>query len=63
MLFRSPDTPDGVMQQINTRLFGGEMPAPLRASLLSYLRGGTYSDTRVRETLSLAMSANEYQWY
>lgn len=63
MLFRAPDTADGVMQQINTRLFGGELPTPLRASLLSYLRGGTYNDARVRETLSLAMSANEYQWY
>ena len=63
MLFRAPDTAEGVLQQINTRLYGGELPTPLRASLLSYLRGGTYNDARVRETLSLAMSANEYQWY
>ncbi len=63
MLFRAPDTADGVLQQINTRLYGGELPTPLRASLLSYLRGGTYNDARIRETLSLAMSANEYQWY
>jgi hypothetical protein len=39
------------------------MPAQLRSSLLSYLRGAAYSDARVRETLSLAMSANEFQWY
>lgn len=63
MLFRATDTADGVLQQINARLFAGEMPSSLRASLLSYLRGAAYSDARVRETLSLAMSANEFQWY
>jgi uncharacterized protein (DUF1800 family) len=63
MLFRAADNADGVLQQINTRLFAGEMPAQLRSSLLSYLRGAAYSDARVRETLSLAMSANEFQWY
>jgi hypothetical protein len=39
------------------------MPVSLRTALLGYLRGGTYNDTRIRETLSLAMSAQEYQWY
>lgn len=63
MLFRTPDTADGVMQQITARLYAGEMPTELRASLLSYLRGAAYSDARVRETLSLALSANEFQWY
>jgi len=63
MQFRAPDTPDGVITQINTRLFGGEMPTSLRTQLVTYLRGGTYNDTRVRETLSLAASAQEFQWY
>ncbi len=63
MLFRAADNAEGVVQQINTRLYAGEMPAQLRSSLLSYLRGAAYSDARVRETLSLAMSANEFQWY
>lgn len=63
MLFRAADNADGVLQQINTRLYAGEMPATLRSSLLGYLRGGAYSDARVREALSLAMSANEFQWY
>jgi uncharacterized protein (DUF1800 family) len=63
MQFRAPDTPDGVIAQINTRLFGGEMPTSLRTQLVTYLRGGTYNDTRVRETLSLAASAQEFQWY
>jgi hypothetical protein len=62
-LFRAPDTPEGVLAQLNTRCYGGEMPATLRTALLGYLRGGTYNDARVRETLSLALSANEFQWY
>ena len=39
------------------------MPVSLRASLNTYLRGGTYNDARVREVLSLDMSAQEFQWY
>lgn len=62
-LFRTPDNADGVVAQIGARLFGGEMSTALRSRLLTYLRAGTYNDTRVRETLSLALSANEYQWY
>lgn len=62
-LFRVPDNADGVIAQINTRLFAGEMSTTLRSRLLTYLRAGTYNDTRVRETLSLALSANEFQWY
>lgn len=61
--FRGPDTPDGVVAQLSTRLFAGEMPASLRTALLEYLRGGTYNDARIRETLSLALSAQEFQWY
>jgi uncharacterized protein (DUF1800 family) len=61
--FRVPDTADGVVTQIGTRLFGGEMPSTLRTQLLTYLRGGAYSDARVRETLALAGSAQEYQWF
>ena len=34
-----------------------------RTNLLTYLRGAAYSDTRVRETLSLALGAQEFQWY
>jgi len=61
--FRAPDTPEGVVGQIGVRLFGGEMPTSLRTGLLTFLRGGTYNETRMRETLSLALGAQEYQWY
>ncbi len=62
-LFRSPDTADGVVSQISTRMFGGELPSMLRAQLSTYLKGGAYSDARVRETIGLAASANQFQWY
>lgn len=62
--FRTPqDNADGVINQIAVRLFGGELPTSLRASLTTYLKGGTYSDTRVRETVALAASSQQYQWY
>jgi uncharacterized protein (DUF1800 family) len=62
--FRAPmDTADGVIAQINARMFGGEMPASLKSSLTTYLKGATYSDARVRETLSLAASSHQFQWY
>ena len=61
--FRVVDSADGVVAQITARLFGGEISPTLRAQLLSYLRGGAYSDARVRETIALAGSAQEYQWF
>ncbi len=63
MPFRTPDTPEGVVSQINARMYGGEMTSALKAQLFDYLRAGTYNDARVRETLSLAASANPFQWY
>lgn len=62
--YRAPvNSVDGVMDQINTRMFGGEMPPSLRTSLRGYLAGGTFTDARVRETLALAASSQEFQWY
>jgi len=63
MLFRSPDNADGVVAQINARVFGGEMTTTFKSQLLTYLKAGTYTDARVRETLSLALSAKEFQWF
>jgi len=39
------------------------MPLVTRNALLTYIKGGTFNDTRVRETLGLAVSANAFQWY
>ena len=61
--FMKSNTADSTVAAIDTRLFGGEMDAALRASLTAYLKAGTYNAARVRETLALAMSANSFQWY
>ncbi|MES2523251.1 MAG: DUF1800 domain-containing protein [Gemmatimonadota bacterium] len=61
--FKTVNTPDGVVNEINARMFSGEMSPALRAQLLVYLRGATYSDARIRETMALAASSNEFQWY
>jgi hypothetical protein len=34
-----------------------------RTALATYLKGGTFSVARVRETMALALSANAFQWY
>lgn len=64
MNFRAPlDSADGVITQMNMRLFGGEMSTVLKTQLTTYLKAGPYSDTRVRETIALAVSSHQYQWY
>jgi hypothetical protein len=63
MRFRSPDTADGVVAQIASRMFGGEISPALRTQLLTYLRSGAYNDAMVREAISLAGSSQEYQWF
>ena len=48
---------------VNTNFFGGELDLPTRTALLTYLNGGTFNNTRVREMLSLAISSEAFQWY
>ena len=56
-------TADSVVDMIDTNMFGGEMSLALRLSLLAYVRAGTLNDARVRETVALALSSSEFQWY
>ncbi|MDA1081210.1 MAG: hypothetical protein O2973_05960 [Gemmatimonadetes bacterium] len=56
-------TPDAAIDLINTNFFGGEMNLATRTGLLNYLKAGTFNNTRVRETLSLAISSKAFQWY
>jgi uncharacterized protein (DUF1800 family) len=56
-------TPDAAVDLIDQNFFGGEMPLVTRNALLTYIKGGTFNDTRVRETIGLAVSANAFQWY
>lgn len=56
-------TADAAVDLIARNFFGGEMDAVTRANLLTYLKGGTFNETRVRETLSLAIASELFQWY
>ena len=56
-------TTDAAIGLIQANFFGGELPVVTRVSLLTYLNGGTFNDTRVRETIGLALGAAEFQWY
>ena len=56
-------SPDAAVDLLDQYFFGGEMPLVTRTGLLSYLKAGTFNETRVRETIALAMSANAFQWY
>lgn len=56
-------TADAAVDMMQTGFFGGELPVATRTALLNYLKGGTFNDTRVRETIGLALGAAEFQWY
>jgi uncharacterized protein (DUF1800 family) len=56
-------TPDAAVDMMQTNYFGGELPVATRTALLTYLKGGTFNDTIVRETIGLALGAAEFQWY
>ena len=34
-----------------------------KTALRAYLAGGTLNETRVRETIGLALAASDFQWY
>ena len=56
-------TPEAAVNRMDRHLFGGEMPLVTRTALLAYAGGATLDQTRVRETLALALSAPAFQWY
>ena len=56
-------TTDAAIDLMNTNFYSGEMDLVTRTSLLTYLKGGTFNDARVRETLSLAIASEAFQWY
>jgi uncharacterized protein (DUF1800 family) len=51
------------IDRIQNDFFANELPATTRQALLSYLNGGTFNVARVRETIALALSSAEFQWY
>ena len=56
-------TPEASVDRMNRELFAGELPPATRAALLAYASAGAFDETRVRETLALALSAPAFQWY
>jgi uncharacterized protein (DUF1800 family) len=54
---------DGTIDQIDQRIFAGEISPTTKAALRGYLAGGTLNETRVRETIGLALAASDFQWY
>jgi hypothetical protein len=52
-----------VVDKIESDFFGGELALSTRTALLNYLSGGTFLDSRVRETIALALSLSDFQWY
>jgi hypothetical protein len=53
----------GVVDSIDVNFFGGEIPALTRTGLTAYLSGGTLNDSRIRETIGLAIGSYAFQWY
>ena len=56
-------SPDAAVDLIDQNFFGGEMPLVTRTALLTYIKAATFTDTRVREAIGLAISSNAFQWY
>lgn len=56
-------TTAAAIDKIQTDFFANELPATTRQALTTYLSGGTFNATRVRETIALALSSAEFQWY
>jgi hypothetical protein len=56
-------TADAAVDLMNRNLFGGEMDGGTRLQLLNYLKAGPFNEARVRETLSLAIASDAFQWY
>ncbi|MEP6999037.1 MAG: DUF1800 domain-containing protein [bacterium] len=54
---------DGTIDQIDQRIFAGEISPSTKAALRAYLAAGTLNEARARETIGLAMAASDFQWY
>jgi hypothetical protein len=51
-----------VIERIATEFFGDELSLTSRAAMLDYLRAGSFTASRVRETIALAIASAEFQW-
>jgi uncharacterized protein (DUF1800 family) len=55
--------PAAIAAQIGKMVFAGKAPMALEAQITAYLAAAPVSAARVREAVSLALSANAFQWY
>jgi uncharacterized protein (DUF1800 family) len=56
-------TTAAAIDRIQADFFGDELALATRTALLNYLNGGTFNAARVRETIALALSSADFQWY
>jgi len=54
---------DAAIAAITQRIFVGEISPTTSAALKSYLSAAAYTDGRLRETIALALSSSDFQWY
>jgi uncharacterized protein (DUF1800 family) len=54
---------DGAIEMINKNVFAGEISPSTRTALRTYIGAGTLNETRVRETIGLAIASSDFQWY
>jgi uncharacterized protein (DUF1800 family) len=59
----STGTVDAAIAAITQRIFVGEISPATGAALKSYLSAAAYTDGRLRETIALALSSSDFQWY
>jgi uncharacterized protein (DUF1800 family) len=55
--------PDGAIERMASRVFTGELPDSISATLTAYAQGAPWTETRARETLALALSSPAFQWH
>jgi uncharacterized protein (DUF1800 family) len=58
-----PNTAQGVADQIDTALFGGQMPPADKDRIRDYMLPDPPTTARKREALGLAIGSPGYQWY
>lgn len=54
---------DGAIDLLDKNVFGGEISPSTRTALRTYIGAGTLNETRVRETVGLAIASSDFQWY
>ena len=63
-LVAGANTAQRIADRLDTLFFGGEMPAADKAALIAYLRPDPVtSNTRIRDSIGLAIGSPGFHWY